>query len=168
MAHKKNYHALGIMNGTSIDAVDYCLISSDPNLKSLKFKKHKQYPIPTKLKKKLLAAASNQLTTYDLSLLHYELGELYGKHVAQLKKAWKWDVIGVHGQTIYHQGRKATCQSCHPFFIAYQTEKPVLYDFRGNDIALGGEGAPFAPFFQKVLAHNLKIKNWIFHNLGRI
>ncbi|MCJ8275442.1 MAG: anhydro-N-acetylmuramic acid kinase, partial [Bdellovibrionales bacterium] len=100
MATRKKYKALGIMIGTSIDGVDYALIESDGTFKNMSFKKHKHFSIPPELKKKLLQAATNQLNTYEVSSLHYDLGRLYGKHIKTLKKSWNWDVVGLHGQTV--------------------------------------------------------------------
>lgn len=165
---KKIFSALGIMNGTSVDAIDYALIQSSKNLDAIKFKKHKQFPIPKNLKTRLLQAASNELNTYEVSLLHFDLGRLYERHIKSLKKSWKWDVAGVHGQTVHHEGRVATFQIGHPGFIAKESSRPVVFDFRSNDLICGGQGAPFAPFFQKIIGSQLKQRNFAFHNLGGI
>jgi len=159
--------ALGIMNGTSVDAVDYCLIQIHRQNLKAKFLGHRQKNIPPKLKEKILLAASNQMTTFEVSDLNFELGRLYSKQVASLKKDWKWDVIGLHGQTVHHSGRKATLQIGTPAFLQASNQSPVVSDFRSIDVASGGEGAPFAPFFQKSLLGNPKTP-LAFHNLGGI
>lgn len=156
------------MNGTSIDAVDYAVIQSDNNLKKIKFKSHKQFSIPKPLRDRLLKAAKNQLKTYEISILNYDLGRLYAKHIKQLKKSWKWDIVGLHGQTVHHEGKRSTLQIGHPGFLSKETSKPIVFDFRSNDIVMGGQGAPFAPFFQKALGESLSEKNFAFHNLGGI
>ncbi len=165
---KKSIKALGIMNGTSLDAVDYALIRVDADFKKMKFLEHWQKDIPTKLKKNLLAAAQNKLTTYDLSNLHYDLGRLYGKHLRLIKKNHNFDLIGLHGQTVFHDGAVATAQIGHPGFAFAATSKPVYFDFRAADVVNGGQGAPFAPFFQKVVAKQNKLGSSAFHNLGGI
>ncbi len=160
--------ALGIMNGTSLDGIDYSLVEADAGLKKLRFVGHKAMSIPPLLKKKLILCAQNQSGTYELSLLHFELGELYAKHIALLKKKWRWDIIGVHGQTVHHQGRRATLQIGQPSVIRKSCDSPIYFDFRSADVAMGGEGAPFAPFFQYHLVKNQLNKVIAFHNLGGI
>ena len=85
------------MNGTSLDGVDYSLIQTDASFKKIKLIKHWQKSIPKALKSRLLKAARNELTTYDLSHLHYNLGRLYGKHIQQIKEQASFDIVGLHG-----------------------------------------------------------------------
>jgi anhydro-N-acetylmuramic acid kinase len=155
------------MNGTSLDAIDYSLIESDSELKQLRFIKHKQKKIPGAIRQQLLLAAQNQLTTYDLSLLHYELGRLYARQLNSLKKDFSFDVVGLHGQTVHHQGKVATLQIGHPAFLKEICNKPIYYDFRAADIAAHGQGAPFAPFLHRIIGNDLKMPV-AFHNLGGI
>lgn len=164
----KTIKVLGVMNGTSLDAVDYSLISVDEKLKNIKFIKHWQKTIPKKLKEALLRAARNEMTSYDYSRLHFDLGRLYGNHIKQIQKNSRFQIIGIHGQTVFHEGGVATSQIGHPAFAHNVSGKPVYFDFRSADVVDGGQGAPFAPFFQNVLKQNLKLKNVAFHNLGGI
>ena len=156
------------MNGTSLDAVDFSLIQCDSQFKKIKFLKHQQKALPKKLKEKLLKAARNQLTTYDLSLCHFDLGRFYGNVAKALKKSWSFDFVGLHGQTVHHEGKVATLQIGHPGFIYQYTKKPVVFDFRSPDLVAGGHGAPFAPFFQKIIRDSQKLGTVAFHNLGGI
>lgn len=165
---KQSIKAIGIMNGTSLDAVDYSLIQVDSSFKKIKFLKHWQKKIPSQLQSQLLKAARNELKTYDLSELHYSLGKLYGQHLKVIKKLTNFDIIGLHGQTVYHDGRQVTNQIGHPGFAFKATEKPVYFDFRSADIIYGGQGAPFAPFFQKIITQMHGLKDCAFHNLGGI
>ena len=157
--------SLGIMSGTSLDAVDYAIIESDSELKKLKFKKHIQKKIPRLLKEKLLKAANNKLLSYELAKLHFDLGRLYAQPI---KSLGTFDLVGLHGQSIYHQGGQVSFQIGHPGFCSRVYKKPVYYDFRSMDIIEGGQGAPFAPFFQKHLSRQLRLNNIAFHNLGGI
>lgn len=159
---------LGIMNGTSLDGIDYALVETDRELQKLQFKDHAQLPIPPKLKAALIECANNKTTTYEVSALHYELGALYATQIKKLAEKWRWDVVGLHGQTVHHSGKEATLQIGHPGFIASQFTQPVYYDFRSADVIAGGEGAPFAPFFQSFILKQLPQKNVSFHNLGGI
>jgi len=165
MANK--LRALGIMNGTSLDAIDYALIEADLSLSHLRFIGHKQKKMPLALRKRLLQAAKNQATAYDVSLLHYDLGRLYAKQIRELKKYFSFDIVGLHGQTVHHQGGRASLQIGHPAFLKEACNKPIYFDFRAADIAVGGQGAPFAPFLHKVISHNMK-QPVAFHNLGGI
>lgn len=162
-----HWRALGIMNGTSLDAIDYALLGADKNLEKLRLISHHQRRIPKDLRARLLAAAQNNLNVYELSLLHFDLGRLYAKQVSQLQKKVHFDLVGLHGQTVHHQGKVASLQIGHPAFLKQICQKPIFYDFRAADIALGGQGAPFAPFLHERLSRQLK-KPCAFHNLGGI
>lgn len=165
---QKKIHALGIMNGTSLDAIDYSLIEVSSDLKKIAFKKHIQKKLTPQLRKALIQAAHNQTTTYDLSRLHFQLGELYAKHIKSLSSKWRFQIIGLHGQTLHHQGGVASLQIGHPAAIYREVQKPIYYDFRSADLAVGGQGAPFAPLFQKWLLAGQSNTACAFHNLGGI
>ena len=60
---------------------------------------------------------------------------------------WSWDIVGLHGQTVFHEGTKSTLQIGIPHFIHEEKAKPVFFDFRTPDVISGGQGAPFAPLF---------------------
>ena len=160
--------ALGIMNGTSLDGVDFCLIRYSQDLSSLKFLGHQSIRFPKSLRKRLLTAAKDQTSTYDISYLHMELGRFYAKSLTKLPKNWRYNVIGVHGQTVHHDGKKATLQIGHPQLLFDQAKCPVVFDFRTADLIAGGEGAPFAPFFHKAIAQQTSERPVAFHNLGGI
>ena len=165
---KKNIRALGIMNGTSIDAVDYALIEVNTQTLKPRFLGHKQKNLPTPLKKRILKAAKDEASTSEISSLHADLGRMYQKQTQSLKNQFRWDVVGVHGQTVHHEGARATLQIGSPAFIkAAFPKKPVVSDFRAMDIAWGGQGAPLAPFFLKALVENTR-KPMAFQNLGGI
>lgn len=160
---------LGIMSGTSADGVDYVWVNlnAKKNLK-IDYLHQEHRPIPKKIKLKIEAAITNQLTTYDLSLLNYEVGQMYADHFKTFKK-WKdkTDLIGLHGQTIFHQGQVATWQMGEPTFLSLQAKAKVIFNFRSGDVALGGHGAPLAPVFHKALLGSPKDPMG-FHNLGGI
>ena len=157
--------SLGIMNGTSLDAIDYALVEADNRLEKLRFKKHIQKKIPKALKQKLFRAVTNELSSYELSELHFGLGRLYARHIRDFGT---FDLVGLHGQTIYHRGGHVSFQIGHPGFCSQISGKPVYYDFRSADIIEGGQGAPFAPFFQKHLSRLSGSNSMAFHNLGGI
>lgn len=145
--------ALGLMSGTSADGLTVCAVQIRP-FKVLHFK---NYAYPAALQQKLLTAYS--LRAAELSALHFELGRLYAKTVQKFLKEFSFstqeiEVIGSHGQTIYHGPHDKTpntLQIGEPSFLAAQIGCPVVSDFRPMDMALGGEGAPLIPFFDEYL-----------------
>ena len=71
----------------------------------------------------------------------------------------KIDLIGFHGQTIFHDPtNKITKQLGDGKIIISITKKKVIYNFRQNDIDNGGQGAPLTPIFHNVLANKLSEK----------
>lgn len=143
--------ALGLMSGTSADGLTVCAVQIRP-FKVLHFK---NYAYPAALQQRLLTAFS--LRVAELSALHFELGRLYVKIVRKFLKdfslsAREIEVIGSHGQTVYHGPHDKTpntLQIGEPSFLSAQIGCPVVSDFRPMDIALGGEGAPLIPFFDE-------------------
>ncbi len=162
-------NVLGIMSGTSVDGVDYILCKSTKNRSKLKFQDQAFIKFPERLRDKILKAASNELDFQTVGLLHYELGKFYSENLkkVKIKKNWSFDLIGLHGQTVFHSPKKSTIQIGDANFLKKDFGKPVVSQFRNMDIALGGQGAPFAPFFHKELMKKEK-KTWCFQNLGGI
>lgn len=159
-------NVLGIMNGTSIDGVDYVWLKITD--KTFKFLKHIHKDFSKTIKDQLIQASLNQCSTYEIGELHFALGREYQKHFQSFKRLpFKTHLIGLHGQTIYHHGRYATLQIGEPSYLAHQAQVPVVFNFRAGDVARGGEGAPFAPIFHKELLKGYK-EPVAFHNLGGI
>ncbi len=159
---------LGIMNGTSGDGVDYVLSQIDIKKKTtLRFLQHVHKPFDADFHERTKKILLNQTTTYGVGEYHYELGRMYAEHFAKIKFVKKPQLIGMHGQTVYHRGQHATLQLGEPSFLAQQARVPVIFNFRARDIAAGGHGAPLAPVFHRVLLSEFK-KPVAFHNLGGI
>ncbi len=170
---KKNLNIVGIMSGTSMDGVDYvlCRFKNAGSSPKIEFLDLKSVQFSAKLLDKLHLAAQNKLSLWESSELHFELGEFYSKKLKAIAKAkaWKIDLIGLHGQTVYHRGRHSSLQLGDANFLSQDFNCPVVSNFRAADVALGGHGAPLAPFFHKtLLLPLLKSKALAFHNLGGI
>lgn len=160
---------LGIMSGTSIDGADYVLvrINSKQKLK-VQFLQMQSFRFPKALKKALSLAAQHQLKTDALALLHHELGRFYARCFKKLPLPMRQvDLIGLHGQTVFHQAPQATLQIGEPSYLAEASKAPVIADFRVADLALGGQGAPIATLFHDQVFASQKATVAI-HNLGGI
>ena len=165
----KIYTALGLMSGTSMDGVDASIIRSDGVDQFFNF--FNEYSkFDTDLHAKLISLSNRILTKDDLikyseelKILERELTifhvEIINKISEKYKKATEEniDLIGFHGQTIFHDPEnKISKQLGDGKLLSQLTKKPVVYDFRQNDLKNGGQGAPLTPVF-----HNL-IANYIF------
>ena len=156
---------LGVMSGTSLDAVDYVIVSFSP-AGEIRFEEHWQVSFPARLRRDLLAAASGQATSWQTGQLHHDLGRFYalGAKRAQVELA------GLHGQTIFHRPNRsapATFQIGEPAYLAETLRIPVVSNFRAADLAAGGQGAPLATLFHaRVFAR--KGRHVAVNNLGGI
>jgi anhydro-N-acetylmuramic acid kinase len=140
---------------------------------------HYQFPYPANVRRAVLATMNaSSASVADLSRLHFLLGELYADAVrTALRRArLECELVGCHGQTLYHQGRPAiflgrriacTWQSGEAATIAAKIGVPVVSDFRPADIAAGGKGAPLVPFLDYVLYRHRRYGR-IVQNLGGI
>jgi anhydro-N-acetylmuramic acid kinase len=160
---------LGMMSGTSADGIDAALVQFEgapPRLR-MRFRGHFRAEFRTSLRKEILRIANGDSTTPgDISQLNFALGKQFGRAAIDACKRWriavsKLDLIGSHGQTIYHQGvpsqvagtgrHSSTLQIGEPSVIAAMTRVPVIADFRPADMAFEGQGAPLVPFVDYLL-----------------
>jgi anhydro-N-acetylmuramic acid kinase len=166
--NSKKMRCLGIMNGTSLDGADFVLIEVDTTDLSCRYLETQSFNFGKKIKNQLLAAAQHKLKVDELALLHHELGRYYADCFLKLNADMKnIEVIGLHGQTVFHRGGVATMQIGEPSYIAAVSKANVVSDFRAGDMALGGQGAPIATFFHQCV-FGQKNKVLSVHNLGGI
>src|SRR3954447_23566007 len=150
----------GIMSGTSLDGIDVAVVEL-PAIRMLKFL---SVPYPAKIRERLLAVSNAVTHTAEISRLNFEIAELYARAV---KRAGPVDLIGCHGQTIFHEGRSNTLQIGEPAVLAERTGATVVSNFRARDIAAGGQGAPLVPFVDYKLFRHPKRRR-IALNIGGI
>jgi anhydro-N-acetylmuramic acid kinase len=135
----------GVMSGTSLDGIDVAIV--EIRGRSVRTVGFASTPYPEEVRRAILAVSNTTTTTAAISRLNFRLGELYARAVMRLeRKAGKVELIGCHGQTIYHEGGRHTLQIGEAAAIAERTGVPVVSDFRPRDIAAGGQGAPLVPF----------------------
>ena len=154
----------GIMSGTSLDGIDIAVV--DIRKGRVKVVTHRSTPYPPEIRDAILAVSNATTTTAAISRVSFELGELYAKSLRGLKGI---ELIGCHGQTIYHQGAKPvnTMQIGEAAVLAERTGIPVVSNFRGRDIAAGGQGAPLVPFVDYLLFRHKK-RGRVILNIGGI
>lgn len=159
---------IGIMTGTSIDGIDTVIadLAGFP-----KVVHHHESPIRPALRELLMKFATERLVDIDeLIRTHFLLAEVYASSVndALTQAKIKRDdirAIGLHGQTIRHLPKpfqifadlppvRATFQLGSGASLASLTGIDVVYDFRSADVALGGEGAPLVPMFDRAFFHS--------------
>ncbi len=159
----KEYTSLGFMSGTSGDGVDASIISSDGETK-YEVIEDQYFEYETDVYKKihdikLQINSSNELEKFqkDLNELEKKITLFHAKIGKEIIKDRKVDIIGFHGQTIYHSPQeKISKQLGNGKLLSQLLKKKVVYNFRQNDIKNGGEGAPLSPIFHKLIAAKLK------------
>jgi anhydro-N-acetylmuramic acid kinase len=186
----------GVMSGTSADGINVALVrigdTRDFSRRSaatrgrgqvcplhMKLLGHAEYPYPKQIREAVLAAMNaSRANVADLARLNFLLGELYADAVlaTERKLRVKADLVGCHGQTLYHQGEAkrflgrmvaATWQTGEAAVIAARVGAPVVSDFRPPDMAAGGQGAPLVPFLDYMLFRDARCGR-IVHNIGGI
>lgn len=160
------------MSGTSLDGCDIALIeiSDERQIRCLQFETQTypaelrdhlhQFNLQPTLPLQLFATLEKQLGVYYADQVNHFLQ----KHHLQSQSIC---AIGSHGQTLYHDGNTFSIQIGHPAFIAKQTGITTVGDFRIDDMANEGQGAPLAPAFHRQLFHNGQAKVAVI-NLGGI
>ncbi len=174
----------GVMSGTSADGVDVALCRVSPALRSdsaprLKLLGHRSFAYDKKLRARILSTAVGEKTTAaELTQLSWCLGALYADCIAATSRELnlKPQLVAIHGQTIYHQAGPAkflgepircTSQIGEPALIAERLRLPIISDFRPNDLAAGGQGAPLVPMLDYCLFRH-PTRNRLLLNLGGI
>ena len=151
--NKRKINAIGLMSGTSADGLSISYSEIDFGKKKIKLKAYGNYEYKNSLKKKIIEARNLKLP--EIANLNFELGRIWRDMLSKFiayNKIKDIDVIGVHGQTVYHSSKsKTTLQIGEASFIAEMAKKPVVCDFRPQDIAAAGEGAPLVPFLDEFL-----------------
>ena len=175
---------IGLMSGTSLDGVDAALveISGFGSQAIVNFKHFTSNPFPDEIRKILLKVSSGEpVSSGIISNLNVLLGQIFSQAVLKLCSEChltvnQIDLIGSHGQTIFHQSepRKlwghtvaSSLQIGEAAILVEQTGVTVVSDFRPRDLAAGGTGAPLIPYVDFVLFRD-PILGRVLLNLGGI
>ena len=157
---------VGLMSGTSADAVDAALVSivrrdRTPRITPMAFV---SLPYPRSLQQRIVELSLHGHVA-EICHMNVYLGELFAKAALRVIRKARLlltdiDLIGSHGQTIHHLPKgirepgvgliRSTLQVGEPSVIAERTGITTIANFRPRDMAAGGEGAPLVPYAHAV------------------
>lgn len=155
---------VGLMSGTSVDGIDASLVKINPDM-SFENIENIVFEYPKNIREEIFKLFSPYATIKDLCWMNFIIGEYFAKAVILLAKKANVklcdiDLIGSHGQTIYHipvdekinnLSKRSTLQIGEASVIAQRTGVTTVSDFRTMDIAAGGQGAPLVCFADKLM-----------------
>eukprot|EP01037_Dinobryon_pediforme_P025516 gene25516-27700_t len=168
------YRAIGVISGTSMDAIDVAMIETDGD-RQVTTGRGIGTPYPAEVRAELgNLVADRQRAAGDPA------GDLERKvtaaHIAAIEAFMRAeglsrgdiDLIGLHGQTVFHDpAARLTRQLGLGTEVAQQLGIDTVYRFRHADVAAGGQGAPFVPLYHRALAADLP-KPLMVLNLGGV
>ncbi|MFC9726457.1 MULTISPECIES: anhydro-N-acetylmuramic acid kinase AnmK [Bacillus cereus group] len=171
----------GVMSGTSLDGIDVALVHIDGSGVDSKVEliHFTTVPFCNDMKNDIQQALSIENSNVQLICsLNFKLGLRFANAVKEVCKEANFplrqlDLIGSHGQTIYHQPQQdggmipSTLQIGEPAIIAYETNTRVISNFRTMDMAAGGQGAPLVPY-SEIILYRHQTKNRLLQNIGGI
>jgi anhydro-N-acetylmuramic acid kinase len=144
---KRERRVAGLISGTSMDGLDMalCRIAPGPPL-AVELLHFETAPLPEPLLAELRDESSADLAR--IARCDMAFGRFMADALADMleRQGARVDLVGSHGQTVYHEHAVTTLQLGEPSFLALRLECPVVHDFRRADMALGGAGAPLVPY----------------------
>lgn len=175
---------VGLMSGTSVDGIDAALVEiggtdEAPEVRLVAFEDR---PWPEEVRRQIFPLFRPETATVDkIGYMNFLMGEIYAQSVSSVvEKAGLTladiDLIGSHGQTIWHAPEPCdkdgfpvvfTVQIGEGSVIAARTGVPTVSDFRVADLAVGGQGAPLVPFSEYLL-YRRSGKTILLQNIGGI
>lgn len=173
----------GLMSGTSLDGIDVAIVEItgrgwSKRVRTLAFH---TVPYPERVRRAILSVSNAPAHTATISRLNFLLGELYAQALRETARRARLrldsiELIGSHGQTIFHEGAPvsflgrriaSTLQIGEAAVLAERTGIPVVADFRPRDIAAGGRGAPLVPYVDYLLFRHRR-RGRVLLNIGGI
>jgi len=169
---KPKLRILGLMSGTSMDGLDICLadIFRSNNEMTVEIIKFSDYAYEPEFKK--LLGRIPTANTETVCRMNFVIASTYVELIKRFFiehgiSAEEIDLIGSHGQTVWHEHRHSTLQIGEAAVLAEAFNVPVVSDFRVRDVAAGGSGAPLVPFVDYLLFKKFR-KNLMILNIGGI
>jgi len=168
------FTAIGLISGTSMDAIDIALLRTD-GYAHIEMGPGAAYPYPADLKRDLLALLKDpSLAMRDpLEALETRVTTAFGDALIEFLrdnrlKPHDIDLLGLHGQTVFHKPEaRFTRQLGDGALLAQRMGISVINRFRHKDVEAGGQGAPLVPLYHAALAASLK-KPLMVLNLGGV
>ncbi|SES95694.1 anhydro-N-acetylmuramic acid kinase AnmK [Anaerobranca gottschalkii] len=173
--NKKEKLIIGLMSGTSLDGIDAALVrvknsGLDTEIELIGFE---TFPYTSEERNEINKACSVSESNVELICqLNFYLGKKFGEAAISIAKKCnikldRIDLVGSHGQTIYHIPQNSTLQIGEPSVIKEMTGITTVADFRVMDVAAGGHGAPLVPYTEYLLYRNSE-KTIALQNIGGI
>ena len=148
----------GMISGTSVDGIDVAVV--DIEEQRIQPVAQGTVPYASDVRDAILGVSNRVTHVADVARLNFLLGELFAEALMAVCERSRVDLrsvelIGSHGQTIFHEGDPvefcgrqvaSTLQIGEGCVIAQRTGIRTIFDFRNADVAAGGKGAPLVPF----------------------
>ena len=184
LMEKTRRRVIGLMSGTSVDGVDAALVDIQgcgirTQVRQLAFR---TLPFPPQVRRRILELAGGETGgSRELCLMNVLLGQLFADACEEVCRAAgvpldSVDLVGSHGQTLYHHPEaadylgtpvRATLQLGEASCVAQRLGCPVVSDFRVRDMAAGGLGAPLVPYTEYLLYRD-EARSVALQNIGGI
>lgn len=146
------------MSGTSLDGLDICYSKFIKTKSNWDFQILTSETIPYSSEWEHALKNAIQLPNEELLKLDVDYGFYLGEKTSEFiskHKIINLDLIASHGHTVFHQPKnKFTLQIGNGRAIKSKINKTVIYDFRSQDVILGGNGAPLVPIGDELLFSN--------------
>ena len=143
-------HVAGLMTGTSMDGLDIAICRIEPGDRlGFDLLAFETVAMPADIRRDLAADRLNDIAA--MARINQRLGDYFADALGDVASSFDLDLIGSHGQTVYHEHGVTSLQLGEPGPLAARFGCPVVHDFRMNDIALGGSGAPLVPYVDQRL-----------------
>jgi len=184
LREKNTRRIMGLMSGTSVDGITAALanITGTGDRVEIDLIGYRTYLYDARVRERVFKLFNPGMSTVqDVCEMNFVVGEAFGETANNLMDdldvpSDQVDLIGSHGQTIWHQpnaepvsgySARSTLQIGEPAVISEKTGIPVVSDFRKAAMAVGGEGAPLTPYLDYVL-HRDPVENRVLQNIGGI
>ncbi|MFA4838691.1 MAG: anhydro-N-acetylmuramic acid kinase [Candidatus Neomarinimicrobiota bacterium] len=172
LAKKDHLNALGLMSGSSMDGLNLCLAEIHRVQDGIDAKIRKFTTIPYSLEFRAALASLLAGNTETICHMNFEIGRVWTRMIRQFfkqvgKSEKDIDLIGSHGQTVWHIHGDSTLQIGEASLFTEEFGVPVIADFRVRDVAAGGSGAPLVPIVDYFLFKKYR-KTFLILNLGGI